>query len=254
MGNGPGALIQVTVGDDPAGWSSIGFALDEEGRCQVGTVGIRCVGAGGERGRGIVGWALAGCTVDGDDIDGLATTTIPAPGVPSADAVGGQPMRHTQPGAEPDPAAEPAQAAVPGPSPAHPNGVTRIDHLVVTTPDLDRTTAALEAAGLAARRTREAGRERRQRFFRLDEVIVELVGPVEPAGDGPATLWGFAFTVADLDATAGGLAGRIGEPRQAVQAGRRIATLRRSDEVSVPVAFMSPPPPITSGGSGDTPR
>jgi hypothetical protein len=250
MGNGPGALIQVTVGDDPVGWTSIGFALDGEGRCQVGTVAIRCVGTGDERGRGIVGWVLAGCTVHGDDIDGLATTTVPAPapGVPCAEVVGEQPIPHTEP------VAEPGSPAGPGPSPAHPNGATRIDHLVVTTPDLDRTTAALEAAGLAARRTREAGHGRRQRFFRLGEVIVELVGPVEPAGDGPATFWGFAFTVADLDATAGGLAGRIGEPRQAVQAGSRIATLRRSDEVSVPVAFMSPSSPVTSGGSDDTPR
>jgi hypothetical protein len=274
MGNGPGALIQVIVGDDPVDWTSIGFALDDEGRGQVGAVGIRCVGAGDARGRGIVGWVVAGCTVDGDDIDGLATTTVPPPGVPRADVVAEQPIRHTEPGAEPEPGAQPADAepgaqpaaaepgarpgpdrgAVPGPTPGHPNGVTRIDHLVVTTPDLDRTTAALEAAGLPARRTREAGHGRRQRFFRLGEVIIELVGPVEPAGDGPATFWGFAFTVADLDATAGRLVGRIGEPRPAVQAGRRIATLRRSDEVSVPVAFMSPPPPVTSGGSGDTPR
>ena len=42
----------------------------------------------------------------------------------------------------------------------------------------------------------------RQTFFRLGPVILELVGPPQPDGDGPARFWGIAFTVADLDATA----------------------------------------------------
>jgi hypothetical protein len=45
--------------------------------------------------------------------------------------------------------------------------------------------------------------------------------------------------VADLDATAARLDGRIGRPKDAVQSGRRIATLHAGDEISVPVAFMS---------------
>jgi hypothetical protein len=227
MGNGPGTLVEVAVGDDPAGWASIGFTVDDHGLCRVGAVRIRLVGADDERGRGIVGWTLAGCTITGQDIDGLPTADLdPSPGAGAGTVDRGR----------------------------HANGVTQIDHLVVITPDLDRTTAAIEAAGIAARRTREAGHGRRQRFFRMGEVILEVVGPVARAGGGPATFWGFAFTVADIGATAEHLAGRIGEPKPAVQAGRRIATLRSGDEVSVPVAFMSAPGPGAPGRTGDAPR
>jgi len=191
------------VGDEPAAWTSVGFAVDESGACPVGTVALQL--AGPAAGRGVTGWTLAD---DGGDIDGVRTT---------AGDLGSLPV---------DPA-------------AHPNGVLSIDHLVAMTPDLDRTTAALEERGIALRRTREAGRGREQRFFRLGEVILELIGPVAPQGDGPAKLWGLAFTVADLDATAGRLEGRIGATKDAVQTGRRIATLHAGDEISVPVAFMS---------------
>ena len=36
---------------------------------------------------------------------------------------------------------------------------------------------------------------------------------------------------------------RVGEAREAIQRGRRIATLRRSAGLAVPVALISPPPP-----------
>lgn len=229
MGLGRGALVEVTVGDDPDAWSAIGFAVDGDGVSRVGGVRIRPVGAGGRR--GLLGWTLAGEVDDvgtgdirnGDvdhvghrdvrDVDGLPTT------VAAATATGGD-------------------AA----TTAHPNGATGLDHLVVVTPDLDRTTTALAALGLDARRTREAGGGRLQRFFRLGEVILEVVGPAEPSGDGPATFWGLAFTVADIEATAAHLGDRTGPPRPAVQPGRRITTLRGGAEggVSVPVAFMSP--------------
>ena len=196
-------LVEITVGDEPAAWASVGFAVAGDGATGVGTVALRLAGRGA--GRGITGWALAD---GGGDIDGLATAA-------------------TDVGADW------------GDPPDHPNGVVSIDHLVVATPDLERTTAALEDRGILARRTRDAGRGRAQRFFRLGEVILELVGPTEPAGDGPASFWGLVFTVADLDATAAQLSGRIGEPKAAVQPGRRIATLHAGDEISVPVAFMS---------------
>jgi hypothetical protein len=208
-----GTLVELVVGDDAAAWRTIGFTVDEEGTCRVGATRLRFEGATGQAGGGIVGWTLAGVTVPDGDLDGLPTTV--ADGEPDAPAAG---------------------SASP---PLHANGAVAIDHVVVITPDLDRTTAAIEAAGPRARRTREAGRGRLQRFFRLGEVILELVGPAEPSGGGPATFWGMVFTVADIDATAALLAGRIGEPKAAVQSGRRIATLRGVDEVSVPVAFMS---------------
>ena len=113
--------------------------------------------------------------------------------------------------------------------------------MVVTTPDLDRTVAALERAGLEARRTRDTGRMR-QVFFRLGDPILEVVGPPEPSGDGAARFFGLALTVSDLEATATALGEHLGEVKEAVQPGRRIATLRRTAGCTTALAFMSPPP------------
>jgi hypothetical protein len=46
--------------------------------------------------------------------------------------------------------------------------------------------------------------------------------------------------VPDLDATAAALGERLGAVKDAVQPGRRIATLRRQAGAGVPLAFMSP--------------
>jgi hypothetical protein len=113
----------------------------------------------------------------------------------------------------------------------------------VFTPDLDRTFAALESAGLDLRRVRDAGTPEhplRQGFYRLGEVILEVVGDVEP--DGPARFWGLVVVVSDIEALAERLGDDLGAPRGAVQPGRRIATLRASAGLGVPVAFMSPAP------------
>jgi hypothetical protein len=60
----------------------------------------------------------------------------------------------------------------------------------------------------------------------------------QPA-DAPALLWGLAFGVDSLETTAELLDERLSDPRDAVQPGRRIATLRRSAGVGVAMAFMS---------------
>jgi hypothetical protein len=204
VGTPASPLVEITVGDEPAAWAGIGFDVGADGACAVGAVRLRF--ADHDAGLGILGWALAADLAAGGDIDGLPTTA--------------------------------ADAGPVGPG-SHPNGTTAIDHVVALTPDLDRTTAALDDRGIVARRTRDAGRGRAQRFFRLGEVILELVGPTGAGGEGPATFWGLAFTVADLDATAALLGEAVSAPKDAVQPGRRIATLRSGDAVSVPVAFMS---------------
>jgi hypothetical protein len=121
------------------------------------------------------------------------------------------------------------------------NGAIRVDHLVVFTPELKRTIAALEGAGVELRRLREAdepGPPVRQAFFRLGEVILEVVEKA-PAEPGPATFWGLTFAVRDLDRCAELLGDRLGEIRDAVQPGRRIATVRRSAGLCLPVALIS---------------
>ena len=171
---------------------------------------------GPERGRGIVGWSLRGAITH--ELDGLPATASESE--------------------------EPRQGG------AHPNGVVSIDHVVVLTPDLDRTTGKLRDAGFDLRREREGptpGGSRRQSFFRMGEVILEVVEA--PAGmriaedrDGPARLWGISFLVEELEHTAASLGDLLGEPRAAVQPGRRIATLHKEAGLGPAIAFMTPGP------------
>jgi hypothetical protein len=172
--------------------------------------------AGLDAGNGLTGWSLR--DLESAELDGLLTT-----------------RSDRQPPSE---------------RPEHPNGITAIDHVVAITPALERTVAALEFAGLDLRRIREeptpAGAPR-QAFFRLGATIVEVVQEPPKAiergggGDRPAFFWGLALLAPDLDATVAGLGDRVSEIRAAVQPGRRIATLRRSAGLAVPVALMTPP-------------
>ncbi len=208
-------IDEIAVGDPPDAWRAAGFSVDDDGVCVVGAVRIRLVGR--DDGKRILGWSLRDIVTT--ELDGLVTSSST-----------------TNP---PEPT-------------SHPNGAAQIDHIVLATPDTDRTTGTLEAAGFVALRVRETdtyGAPMRQTFFRAGEVIVELIGPGEPSGDGPAVFFGLAYTVDDLDATATLLAPAMGAIKDAVQPGRRIATLRHKDlGMSVATAFMSPEP--AAGGSG----
>ena len=115
-----------------------------------------------------------------------------------------------------------------------------MDHVVVFTPALGRTIAALEEAGIELRRVREPsepGPPVHQAFFRLGEVILEVVE--RPKGDGGAAFWGITLAVADIDASADLLGDLLGNVHAAVQPGRRIATVRREAGLGVPVALIS---------------
>lgn len=133
-----------------------------------------------------------------------------------------------------------------GTAPEHPLGALQIDHLVLVTPSLARTTAEMEARGLDVRRVRDydlAGAPMQQVFFRAGEVILEVVGKPGEDGAGPGTWWGITFTVADLDAAAAYLGDRCGRIKDAVQPGRRIATVRHQElGLSLATALMSPRP------------
>ena len=163
--------------------------------------------SGGEG--GIVGWTLRDAA--GGEIDGLPTRTSTAP----PPAVG-----------------------------THPNGALRIDHLVVFTPALGRTIEALEEAGVELRRVREPdepGPPVHQAFFRLGEVILEVVESPR-GGSGPAVFWGLTLCVADLERSAELLGSRLGDVHDAVQPGRRIARMRREAGLGLPVALISEKP------------
>jgi hypothetical protein len=205
-------IDELIVADEPETWLHAGFDVEGDS-LEIGSVRIRLTGPGA--GRGIAGCAVR--AVAGEAPDGLPVWRSTAPPRPSRER-------------------------------PHPNGAVALDHLVAFSPSLERTIAALESAGLELRRLREeptpAGAPR-QAFFRLAEVILELIE--RPPGsreernpDSPARFWGLAFLVDDLDHCARFLGARLGEPRDAVQPGRRIATLRRGAGIGTAVAFMTP--------------
>jgi hypothetical protein len=205
-------IDELTIADDPAAWAALGFAIDD-GTCLLGRVSLRFTRPGAER--GIIGWSLS--ELAGTALDGLPTTL--------------------------------SEREAPAPAGVHPNGVLAIDHIVAMTPAFERSVEALRDAGLDLRRIREeptpAGAPR-QAFFRLGEEILELVQEPEDvvarAGGPtrPAHFWGLAMLAGDLDATVARMAPHAGEPRAAVQPGRRIASVRRSAGLGVALALMSP--------------
>jgi hypothetical protein len=112
-------------------------------------------------------------------------------------------------------------------------GALELDHVVVFTDDRDRTMAALVAAGADERRRADPpGVPAPMGFVRLGEVVVE----VAQAG-GPPHLWGLTAVIDDLGVLPEDL---VGPPRDAVQPGRRIATVRREAGLETAVAFMTP--------------
>lgn len=207
-------IDEITVADPPEAWAAAGFTVDADGVCRIGSVRVRLVGR--DQGKRILGWSLRGLP-DGALADG---------------SLGGLPTT-----ASDAPPADPAE---------HEIGATYIDHVVLLSPDLARTAAAIEAIGVPARGERDTdsyGAPMRQVFFRMGEVIVELIGAPDAPGEGDPGFFGLAVTVSDLDATAARLGDRLGAIKEAVQPGRRIATLRHRDlGMSVATALMSPEP------------
>ncbi len=126
------------------------------------------------------------------------------------------------------------------PDRTNPNGAISVDHIVVMSPNLATTTAALEEQGFELRRSRPIG-NKEQRFFWAGTVIIEVVGPAVPEAEGPARIWGLALVSDDIDASKSLLGERLSDPKDAVQPGRRIAAIRTSEHnISVTLALMSP--------------
>jgi hypothetical protein len=205
---------ELEVADPADAWTQAGFCVDSGGDtaavCRIGGVGIRLVGRG--TGTGIVGWSLRGLPPDHTltDLDGVPTKR--------------------------------SSSATAAPA-THANGITAIDHVVLLSPDLGRTVEALATIGVEPRRERDGalgGQRIRQIFYRLGEVIVEVVGSPGTASEGPSTLWGITYVVDDIDATAAFFGDRTTPVKEAVQPGRRITTLHHRElGMSVRSAMIS---------------
>jgi len=197
-------VAELVISAEPEAWRAVGFTVDGDDVVRLGGINVRLTGGND----GLTEWVLADAPdTSVEVIDGLRTSHTDAPS-----------QRETN----------------------HPNGVASIDHVVVYTPDLERTCAAIEAAtGAQLRRVRETA-SLRQGFHRLGELIVEVVTFPQIAQE-TATFWGLALNVDEIDA----LYERCGEaamsaPKDAVQPGRRIASFRESAALGLPVAVMTP--------------
>ncbi len=220
-------LHTVTVTDAPESWERAGFTLvDDDQRpgagpfVDLGGIAVAFAGNGGDAVPPIA-WTFDGLATSDDHLDGIATshaaTTTPF---------------HTAPE-----------------GPTNPNGVYHLDHAVMISPSLGRTVPTLEAAGFEVRRRRDIPQGRQQVFLWAGPTIIELVGPVEAdehmsVDDHPSTLWGLAMSTNDIDRAAVTLGDRLGAVKDAVQPGRRIATVRTGDLGITPtIALLTPHQP-----------
>lgn len=194
-------LSSLRIAADPARWRDIGLPLDADGVACVGGVAVAVAPPDEPEGEAVLSWAWDGLGPDAD-LDGIPTDRPAAGSGPRSDAI------------------------------------VAVDHVVVTTGDLERTVGAFDAARLDRRRIRDAGAIR-QAFYLAGPALVEVVAPADPTGE-PARLWGITFVAADLDIAAERLGPLLGEVRDAVQPGRRIATVRREAGLGLPVALMTP--------------
>ncbi len=195
----------LRVGSDPLKWQRIGCEVTVDGRIPMLFCSLM---VSVDAPSGLSAWGISGLDPSVTEIDGIATVAV-------------DPM-------------DPVLCE-------HPNSGTELDHVVIMTSSLDRTCAAItEATGAPLKRIRDLG-SMRQGFHRIGRggLIVEVVERPEIT-ESVASLWGLVINVADLDHAVAMIgADLIGAPKDAVQPGRRIATLRSGAELGTAVALMS---------------
>jgi hypothetical protein len=200
-------ISELVVGGGAQNWALIGIAFDLDHCAALGDVVLRLDTS---QAPGLHSWVLFGADVSVSNIDGVTT----------AHEVD-QALKNVSPQSDFD------------------LGVIGVDHVVINTPDLMRTSDALTAAtGAPLKRVRDAGNNVQQGFHRLGSVVVEIVSAPTMLS-GPASLWGFVLNVKDIYAVANHVGPDVlSIPKPAVQVGKLIATFRSSLGLGVPVALM----------------
>jgi len=199
-------LVALHVGGALTPWQAIGLMFDEH-TCPLADVDIVV----SDENPGLHGWTIDIGRDEIIEIDGIRTTLVSGTTPrPSLSTIGRQ-------------------------------KVIGLDHVVVNTDNIDRTTTAITSAlGLEVRRERQLGNGAVQRFHKLDNTIIEVVTGPHITQPG-ASLWGMVASVDDLF----DLAEELGEnttspPKKATQPGRYISTVRGSVGLGVPFALMTP--------------
>jgi hypothetical protein len=209
MATGTARVEWLTIVGDIDTWRSLGLSATDDGLIPLFGTALRIVSPEAEDVQsGIDGWALSGIDDTTTSVAGLTTTVVEQ--------------------------LAPIFAT-------HSLGARSIDHVVVMTGDLESTTGDIAlATGCELKRIREVGKIR-QGFHRIGRggLIVEVVQH-EDDNRTAAEFWGLVIIVEDLDEACAQLgADRVGEPKDAVQPGRRIATIRSSVGLGTAVALMS---------------
>lgn len=199
-------LVALRVGGALTPWQAIGLTFDEF-TCTLADVDVVVSGDS----PGLHGWTIDIGRDEIIEIDGIRTTLVS--------------------GSRPRPAS----------SMIGHQTVIGLDHVVVNTDDIDRTTQAITAAlGVEVRRERQLGNGAVQRFHKLENTIIEVVTGPHIAQPG-ASLWGMVASVDDLFDLAEELGDDVtSPPKKATQPGRYISTVRGSVGLGVPFALMTP--------------
>ena len=205
--SGQARISELVVGGGAQNWASIGIAFDVDNCATLGAVTLRL---NTSLEPGLHSWVLQGADISVSSIDGIVTNHETGESHRTASAHSDVDL-----------------------------GVLGVDHVVINTPDLLRTSDALTAAtGAPLKRVRDAGNNVQQGFHRLGSVVVEIVS-APTMSQGVASLWGFVLNVKDIYAVANHVGPDVlSIPKPAVQAGKLIATFRSSLGLGVPVALM----------------
>lgn len=206
------AVAEFVIGGFTDPWAAIGIHFSSDGRANVGNTWLYC---DSQLPPGLHSWVLCDAPHAVSSIDGLVTSyvdDVPTLNIERNGGVGNS-----------------FQLKVVG-----------VDHVVVNTPDLQRTSDALAGAtGAPLKRVRDAGNGVQQGFHRLGGVIVEIVSTPETP-DGPAMFWGLVFVVDDLENVFNHVGPDVlSPPKPAVQPGRIIAAFRSAAQLGVPCALMT---------------
>ncbi|KAJ3078040.1 hypothetical protein HDU99_000811, partial [Rhizoclosmatium hyalinum] len=228
-------LVRLDVGDSDDDWSKAGF--DVVGHVvSVGGVAIRLRGSAGSTGstgstghrRALSAWAFAE-----ENNKNIKNRIVDLNGI---DTVIG-------------PEVSPATST----NKVHPNGVSHIDHIVLSSNDLRATIDAF-AQHLNLHPKRIVG-DNHMAFFKAGPTVIEVVQSKAISSISTSTLpssssvndflWGITFVTQDFEKSINVLGPLARKPKNAVQGrGRRIVTLNtggKDDGISVHIAILSLP-------------